>query len=44
MREIGDDPIIRCMERNGCPPWILRDGMDYEERDEDRGEDDDVDV
>ena len=41
VREIEDDPIVRCMERNGCPPWLLRGGADHEERDEDRGEDDD---
>ena len=44
MREIGDDPIVRCMERSGYPPWMLRDGVDNEERDEDRGEDDDAEL
>ena len=40
---IGDDPIIRCMERSGYPPWFYRSGTDYEERDgeADRGEDED---
>ena len=41
VREIGDDPIVRCMERSGYPPWMLRDGVDNEERDEDRREDND---
>ena len=44
MREIEDDPIVRCMERNGCPPWLLRGGTDHEERDEDRGEDDNAEL
>ena len=44
MREIEDDPIVRCMERNGCPPWLLRGGTDQEERDEDRGEDDNAEL
>ena len=43
MKLIGDDPIIRCMEQNGYPPWFYRDGTDYEERGSDagRGEDED---
>ena len=43
MREIGDDPIVRCMERTGYPPWFFRGGTDQTERDAetDRGEDDD---
>ena len=43
MKLIGDDPIIRCMERSGYPPWFYRDGTDYEERggDAGRGEDED---
>ena len=45
MKLIGDDPIIRCMERSGYPPWMLRDGRNNdEERDEDRGEDNDGDL
>ena len=41
MREIGDDPIVRCMERCGCPPWMLKGEADEDERDSDCGEDDD---
>ena len=43
MKLIGDDPIIRCMERSGYPPWLNRGGEDYEERDGDaaRGKDED---
>ena len=26
MIQIPDDPIIRCMERTGYPPWIDPDG------------------
>ena len=44
VREIEDDPIVRCMERNGCPPWLLRGGTDHEERDEDRGGDDNAEL
>lgn len=36
MRQIPDDPIIRCMERTGYPPWI---DPDYEEPEEDSEED-----
>jgi len=38
MREIGDDPIVRCMERFGVPPWMLRSGNDDEEREDDDGD------
>lgn len=40
---IGDDPIIRCMERSGYPPWQNRDGNESDRRETDasRGEDDD---
>ena len=31
MRQIADDPIIRCMERTGYPPWM----DDFEEEPED---------
>ena len=43
VREIEDDPIVRCMERTVYPPWFFRDGRDQEERDAeaDRGKDDD---
>ena len=43
MKLIGDDPIIRCMERSGYPPWFFRDGTDCDERagNAARGEDDD---
>ena len=33
MREIGDDPIVRCMERTGYPPWFARRDGDFTERD-----------
>ena len=42
--EIPDDPIIRCMERTGYPPWFRRGGREYDEERADteaRGEDDD---
>lgn len=37
MRAIPDDPIIRCMERTGYPPWMGRydDDDDCEEEDDD---------
>lgn len=35
MIQIPDDPIIRCMERTGYPPWI---DPDYEETEEDSEE------
>ena len=43
MKLIGDDPIVRCMERSGYPPWFFTGGADYDERDgdADRGKDDD---
>ena len=43
MKPIGDDPIIRCMERSGYPPWLMGDGTDSEQRAADAacGEDDD---
>ena len=31
MEKIPDDPIIRCMERTGFPPWM---DDDYEEEEE----------
>jgi hypothetical protein len=39
VREIGDDPIVRCMERCGYPPWMCRDGNDYDEQELSCGED-----
>ncbi len=43
MREVLDDPIVRCMERRGYPPWFFRGAADYRERDAeaDRGKDED---
>ena len=39
MELIQDDPILRCMERSGDPPW-MRGAAQYDERTEDaRGED-----
>ena len=32
---IPDDPIIRCIERTGYPPWIRDDWEDDEEDDDD---------
>ena len=34
MIQIPDDPIIRCMERNGVPPWLCG-GSKEDEEDED---------
>ena len=34
---IGDDPIIRCMERSGYPPWVDPDGNEFDEQ-EDKNE------
>ena len=31
MTEIRDDPIIRCMERTGYPPWFRRGRDDFED-------------
>lgn len=28
MRLIAEDPIIRCMERTGYPPWLLPGGTE----------------
>lgn len=33
MKLIGDDPIVRCIERSGYPPWYFPGGTDYGERD-----------
>lgn len=39
MELIRDDPILRCMERSGYPPW-MQGPAQYEERAENaRGED-----
>ena len=32
---IPDDPIIRCIERTGYPPWLRDDWEDDEEDDDD---------
>ena len=32
---IDDDPIIRCIERTGFPPWLSDDWEDDEEDDDD---------
>ena len=41
MRDIPDDPIIRCAERTGYPPWLSKPQMDYclDEWEEDEEED-----
>lgn len=31
MKLIADDPIIRCMERGGWPPWMPTAASDTEE-------------
>ena len=31
---IGDDPIIRCMERSGYPPWVDPDGNEFDEQED----------
>lgn len=33
MQQLPDDPIIRCIERTGYPPWM----QDDEEEEEDEG-------
>lgn len=35
MIQIPDDPIIRCIERTGFPPWLKDDWEDDEEDDDD---------
>ena len=42
MRDIPDDPIIRCAERTGYPPWLSKPQMDYhlDEWEEDEEESD----
>ena len=42
MKLIGDDPIVRCLERSGYPPWFFS-GGDFDERDLEaaRGEEND---
>ena len=39
MWHIPDDPIIRCMERTGYPPWIDPDPPDIEDDVEEDEED-----
>lgn len=39
MKQVQDDPIIRCIERTGYPPWYGRE--DYE-NDYDEGDGGDV--
>lgn len=42
MKLIGDDPIVRCLERSGYPPWFFAGENDVERDFEDtRGEDND---
>ena len=31
---IGDDPIIRCMERSGYPPWVDPDGNEFDKQED----------
>lgn len=42
MRLIPDDPIIRCIERTGYPPWI-RDEWEEEEDEEDQDDEEEED-
>ena len=39
MKQIPDDPIIRCIERTGYPPWF-RDEIEYDDDDYYEEEDD----
>lgn len=41
MKLIADDPILRCMERSGYPPWLLGPGTDTEPDEVSGGEDED---
>ena len=45
MWDIPDDPIIRCMERTGYPPWMLRsrdDDDDFDDEEDEEEEDDEL--
>ena len=45
MTQIPDDPIIRCIERTGHPPWHFRYGRLLEDcRDDDEPFEEDCDV
>lgn len=35
MKQLADDPIVRCMEETGYPPWMRLDWEDDEEWEED---------
>lgn len=35
MIQVPDDPIIRCMERSGYPPWLCGNADIREEEDDD---------
>lgn len=41
MELIPDDPILRCMERSGYPPWMCGAKFDEERTEDARGEDED---
>ena len=43
MKLIADDPILRCIERSGYPPWLLGRGAKYDTEPENDagGEDED---
>lgn len=43
MIQIPDDPIIRCMERTGWPPWMQDDYQEEEPEEEDPDDEEDVD-
>ena len=43
MRLIPDDPILRCIERTGYPPWIRDELEEYDEEDQDDEEEEDED-
>lgn len=38
LRQIPDDPIIRCMERWGYPPWLCGGFIEEDEEVEDDGQ------
>jgi hypothetical protein len=34
MKQIPDDPIVRCIERSGYPPWMQDGGYDPDDWEE----------
>ncbi len=35
--QIADDPIVRCMERWGLPPWLVGGAFDDDREDDEDG-------